>query len=77
MPYCPSCHSYFRTERGVKNHLSHQFSLCADYLQQLLTEDNVLNIEDEADIDMGTPPQLEFIQTELTETGTEFHMEPL
>ena len=76
MPHCPSCHCFFRTERDVKNHLSHQFSSCADYLHQLLTEDNLLNMEDEVDIDIEAPPQLGFIQTELTETGTNYHMDP-
>ena len=39
MPHCPSCHSYFRTERGVKNHLSHKFSSCVGYLNHLFTDD--------------------------------------
>ena len=33
-------------------------------------------MEDEVDIDMEAPSQLGFIQTELTETGTNYHMDP-
>ena len=33
-------------------------------------------MEHEVDIDMEAPPQLGFIQTELTETGTNYHMDP-
>ena len=60
MPYCPSCHSYFRTERLVKNHLSHKFSSCAGYLDQLLIEDDTLNEEAEAEtqIELGMQPSL-------------------
>ena len=59
MPYCPSCHSYFRTERGVKNHLSHKFSSCVGYLDQLFTDDAMNGeVDTETIHNLGLSPSL-------------------
>ena len=65
MPYCPSCHSYFRTERGVKNHLSHRFSSCAGYLDQLLAENNPQSEEAETETNSDLNIQLPLYQSSL------------
>ena len=78
MPYCPSCHSYFKTERGVKNHLSHKFSFCAGYLDQLLKDDALSGMtEAEAQRNLGVPLSLyqSPFHTQSEDKGNDIHMD--